>query len=49
MKTVSIAVLSAVVGAPLFAREPLAKRIVHTEPSAYRQAKAVHKGAGELH
>jgi mannose-6-phosphate isomerase-like protein (cupin superfamily) len=49
MKTVSIAVLSAVVAAPLFAREPLAKRIVHTEPSAYRQAKAVHKGAGELH
>ena len=49
MKTVSIAVLSAVLACPLFARDPLAKRIAHTEPSAYRQAKAVHKGAGELH
>ncbi len=49
MKTVSIVVLSVLLAAPLLARDPLAKRIAHTEPSAYRQAKAVHKGAGELH
>lgn len=30
-------------------REPLQKRIAHTDPSKYRQAKSVHGGAGELH
>lgn len=34
--------------APLTAREPLAQRIAHTDPSKYRSAKAVHGGAGEL-
>jgi mannose-6-phosphate isomerase-like protein (cupin superfamily) len=33
---------------PLAAREPLAQRIVHTEPSKYRPSKAVHGGAGQL-
>ena len=30
-------------------REPLEKRIAHTDPSTYRTAKSVHGGAGELH
>jgi len=34
---------------PLFARDPLAERIVPTDPAKYRQLKNVHKGAGELH
>src|SRR5207342_1815031 len=29
-------------------REPLAQRIVHTDPSKYRPSKAVHDGAGQL-
>ncbi len=33
---------------PLAAREPLAQRIVHTDPSKYRASKAVHEGAGQL-
>jgi mannose-6-phosphate isomerase-like protein (cupin superfamily) len=33
---------------PLAAREPLAQRIVHTDPSKYRPSKAVHDGAGQL-
>src|SRR5947207_10630752 len=33
---------------PLAAREPLAQRIVHTDPSKYRPSKAVHRGAGQL-
>ena len=33
---------------PLAAREPLAQRIVHTDPSKYRPSKAVHGGAGQL-
>jgi mannose-6-phosphate isomerase-like protein (cupin superfamily) len=33
---------------PLAAREPLAQRIVHTDPSKYRPSKAVHAGAGQL-
>ena len=35
--------------AALFAKEPLAQRIAHTDPSKYRKAKSVHAGAGELH
>ena len=31
------------------AREPLEKRIAHTDETKYRQGKAVHGGAGELH
>ncbi|MCC7174228.1 MAG: cupin domain-containing protein [Bryobacterales bacterium] len=33
---------------PVLAREPLAQRIAHTDPSQYRLSKAVHDGAGEL-
>lgn len=33
---------------PLVAREPLAKRIVPTDPSKYRSAKSVHGGPGQL-
>jgi mannose-6-phosphate isomerase-like protein (cupin superfamily) len=33
---------------PLAAREPLAQRIVHTDPAMYRPSKAVHDGAGEM-
>ena len=33
---------------PLAAREPLAQRIVHTDPAKYRPSKAVHDGAGQL-
>ncbi len=33
---------------PLAAREPLAQRIGHTDPSRYRPSKAVHGGAGQL-
>ncbi|MBZ5617225.1 MAG: cupin domain-containing protein [Acidobacteriia bacterium] len=45
MKTICIAALSFL---PLAAREPLARRIVHTDPSKYRPSKAVHDGAGQL-
>lgn len=34
---------------PLIAREPLKDRIGRLDPAKYRQAKSVHKGAGELH
>jgi len=37
------------VAAAVFAREPLEKRIAHTDPSKFRVAKSVHAGAGELH
>jgi mannose-6-phosphate isomerase-like protein (cupin superfamily) len=33
---------------PLIAREPLAQRIVHTDPAKYRLLKAVHEGAGQM-
>ena len=33
---------------PLAAGEPLAQRIVHTDPSKYRPAKGVHGGAGQM-
>jgi mannose-6-phosphate isomerase-like protein (cupin superfamily) len=33
---------------PAAAREPLAQRIVHTDPAKYRSAKTVHGGAGQL-
>ena len=33
---------------PILAVEPLAQRIVHTDPSKYRSAKSVHGGAGQL-
>ena len=34
---------------PLFARDPLAERIVPTDPAKYRPIESVHGGAGELH
>src|SRR3569833_3799027 len=34
---------------PLLAREPLADRIVHDDPTKYRLSKAVHDGAGQMH
>jgi mannose-6-phosphate isomerase-like protein (cupin superfamily) len=40
--------LAALLVFPLAAREPLAQRIVHTDPSKYRPSKAVHGGAGQL-
>ena len=40
--------LAALLLLPLGAREPLAQRIVHTDPSKYRPSKAVHDGAGQL-
>jgi mannose-6-phosphate isomerase-like protein (cupin superfamily) len=33
---------------PIAAREPLASRIVHTDPSKYRQLTGVHAGAGRM-
>lgn len=33
---------------PLAGREPLAVRIVHTDPAKYRVSKSVHAGAGQL-
>jgi mannose-6-phosphate isomerase-like protein (cupin superfamily) len=33
---------------PVEGREPLAQRIVHTDPAKYRASKSVHGGAGQL-
>jgi mannose-6-phosphate isomerase-like protein (cupin superfamily) len=41
-------VLAVLVALPLAAREPLAQRIVHTDPSKYRVSPSVHGGAGQL-
>lgn len=41
--------LAAFILLPLLAREPLERRIAHTDASKYRIAKSVHGGAGELH
>ena len=46
MKLLLVAVLSY---ATLLAREPLDKRIGHTDPSQFKAIKNVHGGAGELH
>jgi mannose-6-phosphate isomerase-like protein (cupin superfamily) len=40
--------LTALLVLPLAAREPLAQRIVHTDPARYRASKAVHGGAGTM-
>src|SRR5438876_7009884 len=40
--------LAVLLASPLAAREPLAQRIVHTDPSKYRASKAVHDGAGTM-
>ena len=36
-------------GFVLFAKDPLAQRIAHSDASKYRKIKSVHAGAGELH
>jgi len=41
-------VLATVLTLSLAALEPLAQRIVHTDPAKYRPSKAVHGGAGQL-
>jgi mannose-6-phosphate isomerase-like protein (cupin superfamily) len=41
MRTAAVLLLAL----PLIAREPLANRIAHTDPSKYRFSKSVHKGA----
>src|SRR5437763_14656576 len=46
MKAVLLACLAVI---PLMAREPLAQRIVHTDPAKYRASPSVHAGAGSLH
>src|SRR5581483_10843556 len=45
MKTLCLAIA---VIASLLAREPLAQRIVHTDPSKYTSSSAVHNGAGHM-
>ncbi len=40
--------LVALLACPLLAREPLAKRIAHTDPSKYNREAHVHEGAGEM-
>src|SRR5579872_1682225 len=40
--------LGALVLVPMAAREPLASRIVHSDPGKYRHSPAVHGGAGSL-
>src|SRR6266480_5305625 len=45
MKAIPIALLTI---ASLGAREPLAQRIVHTDPAQYRKSPSVHKGPGAL-
>ena len=40
--------LALAVAYPILAREPLAQRIVHTDPAKYRTIKAVHDGAGQM-
>jgi len=46
MRTLFIAALLLTV--PLMARDPLAKRIAHSDPATYRDLKGVHDGAGEM-
>ncbi|HET8548317.1 MAG TPA: hypothetical protein VFL57_09950, partial [Bryobacteraceae bacterium] len=45
MRPIVLALLLAI---GVAAREPLAQRIVRTDPAKYRMAKAVHGGAGQL-
>jgi mannose-6-phosphate isomerase-like protein (cupin superfamily) len=40
--------LAVILAFPMIAREPLAQRITHTDPSKYRPSKAVHEGPGQL-
>ena len=45
MRVVLLFVLGAV---SMLARDPLAQRIRHNDPSRYRPAKSVHGGAGQM-
>ena len=45
MKALCLTLLTIV---PLVAREPLAQRIVHTDPAKYRPSPSVHGGPGQL-
>lgn len=47
--TMRLALLPLAFALAAHAREPLAQRIAHTDPSTFRVAKQVHAGAGELH
>jgi mannose-6-phosphate isomerase-like protein (cupin superfamily) len=40
--------LAIMITASLIAREPLAQRVVHTDPAKYRPSPSVHAGAGQL-
>jgi mannose-6-phosphate isomerase-like protein (cupin superfamily) len=42
------ALLTCLAIVPLMAREPLAQRIIHTDPARYRPSSAVHHGPGQL-
>lgn len=44
-----VLLLCGLTAATLFGKDPLDKRIAHTDPSTFRKAKSVHAGAGELH
>ncbi len=46
--TAALAITGGLLLKPLEALEPLASRIVHTDPSKYRQSTGVHGGAGRL-
>jgi mannose-6-phosphate isomerase-like protein (cupin superfamily) len=43
-----LTLVAALLAYPLIAREPLAKRIGHTDPSKYSREAHVHEGAGEM-
>src|SRR5437879_4935391 len=45
MKALPIALFAAL---SLMAADPLAQRIIHTDPAKYRPSKAVHDGAGTM-
>jgi mannose-6-phosphate isomerase-like protein (cupin superfamily) len=53
MRTLPLAILGLVITSfwpaqPAAQQEPLARRIVHTDPATYRQSPAVHGGAGSM-
>src|ERR1041384_4984390 len=43
-----VVLLSILCAASMFARDPLAQRIRHTDSSRYRPLRSVHGGAGEM-
>jgi mannose-6-phosphate isomerase-like protein (cupin superfamily) len=48
LRVLSVLALGALTFIPIAAREPLASRIAHTDPSRFRHSPAVHGGAGAL-